>query len=126
MNPSNAKPLFAALLAALFALALGAAFAASSPGGEEKPVKPVGSAAVPLDVPTAPAERPGLAEAAALPAMASKPPPPPEEPEPEPEVETFPEEPIEPEPVIPEPVPAPTPAPAPPPAPPPVEFDDEG
>ena len=125
MNTSNAKPLFAALLAALFALALGAAYAASSPGGEEKPVKPVGSAAVPLDVPAASAERSGLAEAAALPAMARKPPPPPKEPEPEPEEETFPQEQIEPEPVIPEPVPAPAPPP-PPPAPPPVEFDDEG
>lgn len=125
MNPSNPKPLFAALLAVLFALALGVGFAASSPGGQEKPVRPVGSAAVPLDVPSASAERSGLAEAAALPAMARKPKPPPKEPEPEPDI--LPEEPIEPEPVIPEPVPAPAaPAPAPPPEPPPVQFDDEG
>jgi outer membrane biosynthesis protein TonB len=128
LNPSNPKPLFAALLAALFALALGAGFAASSPGGEEKPVRPVGSAAVPLDVPAASPERSGLAEAAALPAMARKPEPPPE-PEPEPEApvepEPVPDEPFEPEPepVAPEPAPAPPP---PPPEPPPVQFDDEG
>jgi outer membrane biosynthesis protein TonB len=127
LNPSNPKPLFAALLAAIFALAAGVGFAASSPGGQEKPVRPVGSAAVPLDVPSASAEPSGLGEAAALPAMARKPKPPPKEPEPEPEPDIVPQEPIEPEPVVPEPVPAPAPPPPPPPpSPPPVEFDDEG
>ena len=129
MNPSTRRPVFAALLGALFLLALGVGFAASSAGEEEKPVKRVGSEAVPLDVPAAGAETPGLAEADALPAMARKPEPPPkpaDEPEPEPDVETFTEEPVAPEPVapaVPEPAPAPAPAPAPPP---PVEFDDEG
>jgi outer membrane biosynthesis protein TonB len=129
LNPSIRRPVFAALLGALFLLALGAGFAASSAGEEEKPVKRVGSEAVPLDVPAAGAETPGLAEAEALPAMARKPEPPPkpaDEPEPEPEVETFTEEPVAPEPVapaVPEPAPAPAPAPEPPP---PVEFDDEG
>ena len=129
MNPSTRRPLVAALLGALFLLALGVGFAASSAGEEEKPVKRVGSEAVPLDVPAAAAETPGLAEADPLPAMARKPEPPPkpaDEPEPEPDVETFTEEPVAPEPVapaIPEPAPAPAPEPAPPP---PVEFDDEG
>lgn len=127
MNPSIRRPLVAALLGALFLLALGVGFAASSAGEEEKPVERVGSEAVPLDVPAAAAENPRLAEADALPAMARKPEPPPkpaDEPEPEPDVETFTEEPVAPEPVapaIPEPAPAPAPAP-----PPPVEFDDEG
>ena len=129
MNPSISRPLVAALLGVLFLLALGVGFAASSAGEEEKPVKRVGSEAVPLDVPAAGAESPGLGEADRLPAMARKPEPPPEpvdEPEPEPDVETFTEEPVAPEPVAPpapEPAPAPAPAPAPPP---PVEFDDEG
>jgi outer membrane biosynthesis protein TonB len=127
LNPSIRRPVVAALLGALFLLALGVGFAASSAGEEEKPVKRVGSEAVPLDVPAAAAETPGLAEADALPAMARKPEPPPkpaDEPEPEPEAETF-EEPVAPEPVapVPEAAPAPAPAPAPPP---PVEFDDEG
>jgi outer membrane biosynthesis protein TonB len=125
LNPSTRRPVVAALLGALFLLALGVGFAASSAGEEEKPVKRVGSQAVPLDVPAAGAATPGLAEADALPAMARKPEPPPKPAdEPEPEVETFTEEPVAPEPVapaIPEPAPAPTPAP-----PPPVEFDDEG
>lgn len=129
------KPVFAALLAVLFALGLGGAYAASSSGDEEKPVKRVGSPATPLDVPAAGGEATGLGEAVALPAMARKPkPPPPPEPEPEPEpVETSPEEPVEPEPVIPEPPPDPVPPPAPAPEPepepeppPPVQFDDEG
>jgi outer membrane biosynthesis protein TonB len=131
-NSSIRKPVFAALLAAVFALALGGAYAASSFGDEEKPVKPVGTPATSLDVPAVGAEARGLGEAASLPAMARKPkPPPPPEPAAEPEpkpVETVPEEPVEPEPVIPEP-PAPEPvAPPPPPAPepPPVQFDDEG
>ena len=128
------KPAFAALLAVLFALGLGGAYAASSSGDEEKPVKRVGSPATPLDVPAAGGEGTGLGEAVALPAMARKPKPPPEpepesEPEPEP-VETVPEEePVEPEPVIPEPAPEPPPPPPPPPPepePPPVQFDDEG
>jgi outer membrane biosynthesis protein TonB len=128
LNPSIRRPVVAALLGGLFLLALGVGFAASSAGEEEKPVKRVGSEAVPLDAPAAAAETPGLAEADALPAMARKPEPPPkpaDEPEPEPEEETF-EEPVTPEPVappVPEPAPAPAPAPAPPP---PVEFDDEG
>jgi outer membrane biosynthesis protein TonB len=127
LNPSIRRPVVAALLGALFLLALGVGFAASSAGEEEKPVKRVGSEAVPLDVPAAAAETPGLAEADALPAMARKPEPPPkpaDEPEPEPEAETF-EEPVAPEPVAPVPEAAPAPAPAPVP-PPPVEFDDEG
>jgi outer membrane biosynthesis protein TonB len=126
------KPVFAALLAVLFALGLGGAYAASSSGDEEKPVKRVGSAATPLDVPAVGGKGTGLGEAVALPPMARKPkPPPPPEPEPqtEPEpVETVPEEPVEPEPVIPEPAP-PEPPPPPPPEPeppPPVQFDDEG
>jgi outer membrane biosynthesis protein TonB len=125
LNHSIRSPLVAALLGALFLLALGVGFAASSAGEEEKPVERVGSEAVPLDVPAAAAETPGLAEADALPAMARKPEPPPkpaDEPEPEPEVETFTEEPVDPEPVAPA-IPEPAPEPAPPP---PVEFDDEG
>jgi outer membrane biosynthesis protein TonB len=129
LNPSIRRPLAAALLGGLFLLALGVSFAASSAGEEEKPVKRVGAEAVPLDVPAAGAESPGLAEADALPDMARKPEPAPkpaDEPEPEPEVETFTEDPVAPEPVAPpEPAPAPAPAPAPEP-PPPVEFDDEG
>ncbi len=119
----------------MFALALGVGYAASSSGGEEEPVRPVGSAAVPISVPDAdggatasadPAAT-GLGDTPALPRMARKPKPPPREPEPEPEPEpppeTFTEEPVVPDPVVPEPAPAP---PAPQPTPPPVEFDDEG
>jgi outer membrane biosynthesis protein TonB len=127
------KPVFAALLAVLFALGLGGAYAASSSGDDEKPVKRVGSPATPLDVPAAGGEGTGLDEAVALPAMARKPKPPPRpepapEPEPEP-AETAPDEPPEPEPVVPEAPPEPPPLPPPPPRepePPPVQFDDEG
>ena len=117
----------------MFALALGVGYAASSSGGEEEPVRPVGSAAVPISVPDAdggatasadPAAT-GLGDTPALPRMARKPKPPPREPEPEPEPppETFTEEPVVPDPVVPEPAPV---QPAPQPTPPPVEFDDEG
>jgi hypothetical protein len=140
LNRNIRRPLFAGLIAVLFALALGVGFAASSSGDDEKPVKPVGSTAVPLDVPAAGGEGSGLAEVARLPAMAQKPePPPPPEPEPDPEefeteteteTETVPEEPPAPEPVVPPPPPEPAPPPPPPPPepepPPPIDFDDEG
>jgi len=108
--------------------------AVSSIGEEEKPVKPVGSAAVALDVPAAGARASGLGEAAPLPAMARKPKPPPKKPAPAsaPPVEDFPEEPDVEEPLIEEPpapappAPPPPPPPPPPPEPPPVQFDDEG
>ncbi len=121
-----------ALLAALFVLALGVGYAASSSGGEQEPVRPVGSAAVPIAVPDAdggatasadPAAS-GLGETPALPRMARNPKPPPRKPDPPPE--TFTEEPVVPDPVVPEPAPTPVAPPAPQPTPPPVEFDDEG
>jgi hypothetical protein len=134
-NPSTRRPFFAALLAVLFTLGLGGAYAASSSGDEEKPAKPVGVTAAPLDVPAAGGKASTLGEAVPLPRLARKPkPPPPPPPQPAPKsepapVETVPQEPVAPEPVIPEPA-TPPPAPPPPPPepapPPPVEFDDEG
>jgi outer membrane biosynthesis protein TonB len=118
-----------ALLALLFVVALGVGLAVGSSRGEEQPVEPVGSAAVPLDVPAAGDAPSGLGKAAPLPALARRPKPPPKEPPVTPEPEPVPENPVIPEPVAPEPpAPAPAPAPAPPPTPepPPVEFDDEG
>ena len=125
------------LVAALaFAAALGIGYVASSPGSAEPAAKPVGTTAVPLDVPAASAEREALGEVEALPALArppAPPPPPPEPPDEEPgppdgPPEGFPDGPPPVEPVTPAPAPEPTPEPAPPPQPPPapVEFDDSG
>jgi hypothetical protein len=116
--------------AAVFAGALGVGYVVSSPGSAEPASEPVGSTAVPLDVPAVSDSEASLGKVEALPGLARKPPPPPP-PEPEEEEDFESDEPVEPEPVDefvpPAPVePAPPPPPPPPPAPPPVDFDDSG
>jgi outer membrane biosynthesis protein TonB len=121
------------LVAALvFAGALGVGYVVSSPGSAKPAPEPVGSTAVPLDVPAASGGEASLGKVEALPALARQPAPPP--PAPEPVEEGPPDEPVEPGPVddvpfvppSPPPVPTPQPAPTPPPPPPPVDFDDSG
>ncbi len=120
------------MAALVFAGALGVGYVVSSPGSAEPAPEPVGTTAVPLDVPAASGGEASLGKVEGLPALARQPAPPPPPPEP---VEEEPgDEPVEPDPVDEAPfvppdstsTPAPQPIPPPPPPPDPVDFDDSG